>query len=229
MLKEAIALDNSGYDVYILNTITSSELQRQDLVLIKDHPNIKLHHAVDLSQEGFSSFFDRAIYKFARMLVRYLKIENAAALGYGVHKYEKKCRAINAGLYICHQELASYIGCRLLKKGAKTAFDFEDWYSADLLPGARKSRPVELLRKIEYTALKLGCFCTTTSNALAERLAQVYTCDPPEVIYNTFPYRADLIAQEKIFTGPLKLFWFSQTIGPGRGIEQFNLSEKGTL
>ncbi|MHB8206937.1 glycosyltransferase family protein [Mucilaginibacter sp.] len=221
VLKEAIALDNAGFKVYILNTISSRELQRQDLDLVKDHPNIRLQHAVDLTQKGFASFFDRAIYKLGCMLLLYLKLENALALGYGALKYAKKCRAINAGLYICHQELATYIGCKLMKAGYNVAFDFEDWYSADLLPEARKTRPINLLKNIEAKALKEALFCTTTSHALSLKLAQIYSCDQPEVIYNTFPRRANLLSKKKTFVAPLKLFWFSQTIGPGRGIEEF--------
>jgi glycosyltransferase involved in cell wall biosynthesis len=221
VLKEAVALSLNGYEVYILNAVSQANLRQQDLDLIKDYPSIHIQHISDLTRNDFQAFFDRAFYKLGCLLIQYLKIENPLALGYGTLSYLKKSKSINADLYICHQELATYIGTRLLKANYKVAFDLEDWYSADLLPAARHKRPVKLLQKVEATALNTGLFCTTTSGALANELARVYTCKKPEVIYNVFPFQAKLYGKEKKLSQPLKLFWFSQTIGPGRGIEEF--------
>lgn len=220
VLKEAVALGINGYEVYILNAVSRANLRQQDLDLIKDHPSIHIQHISDLTKNNFPAFFDRAFYKLGCLLIQYLKIENRLALGYGALRYLKKSKSIDADLYICHQELATYIGTRLIKANYKVAFDLEDWYSADLLPEDRRKRPVKLLRKIEATALNTGLFCTTTSGALAKELAKVYACKKPEVIYNVFP-QAKLYGKEKKLSQPLKLFWFSQTIGPGRGIEEF--------
>ncbi|WP_428328407.1 glycosyltransferase family protein [Mucilaginibacter sp.] len=221
VLKEAIALSENGYTVHILNSIFSKELQLMDLELIKDHPSIQLQSISDLTQKGWCSFTDRLVYKLGGLLVQYFKLESSLALGYGAHRYLKRCRAINADLYSCHQELATYLGTRLIEAGYKVAFDLEDWYSADLLPEARTKRPVNLLKKVESIALNTATFCVTTSQALAKKLADEYHCKQPAVIYNVFPLKEQLLQKEKSYLPPLKLFWFSQTIGPGRGIEEF--------
>lgn len=56
---------------------------------------------------------------------------------------------------------------------------------------------------------------------MANAMASKYKSKKPQVIYNAFPYQAQLQSIDKTYADPLKLFWFSQTIGPGRGIEEF--------
>jgi glycosyltransferase involved in cell wall biosynthesis len=221
VLKEATTLATAGYDVTILTNIISADLYRQDLLAISAFPAIKLQVISNLSVSNLHSFTDKFLSKIGRLLVHSFKIENSLALGYGAARYYNKAKAVKADLYICHQELATYIGTRLLNEGCKVAFDFEDWYSEDLLPEARAERPISLLRQLEAIALNKGAYCVTTSNALAKQLSQVYLCPQSKVIYNVFPSPGSVHNKIKGFSQPLKLFWFSQTIGPGRGIEQF--------
>jgi glycosyltransferase involved in cell wall biosynthesis len=220
VLKEAIALAGAGYVVKIITAIISSELYQQDLLLIKNHPNIQFSVVSDLSKSSLHSFADRLLNRFGRLLISKFKIENSLALGYGTNRYYHKAVAAKANLYICHQEFATVLGTKLLKAGKKVAFDFEDWYSEDMLPEARAQRPIGLLRNAESGALKNSVFSITTSHALANKLAATYSVKQPEAIYNVFP-STGIIAKPKAFSTPLKLFWFSQTIGPGRGLEQF--------
>jgi glycosyltransferase involved in cell wall biosynthesis len=219
VLKEAIALAGEGYEIKILTSIISTDLYNQDLTAIKLYTNISLQVISDLSRLTINSIVDKLFTKIGRLLTRNLKIETSLSLGYGATRYYNKAKVIMADLYICHQELATYIGTKLMNAGYKVAFDLEDWYAEDLLPDARAERPINLLRRAESEALNKGIFCVTTSNALAKKLSQVYSCPQPQVIYNVFP-SFDAMSQ-KDFSNPLKLFWFSQIIGEGRGLEQF--------
>ena len=220
MLKEARTLSRSGYEVHILNAVFSSELLRVDSELIREYPSIHVHRVSDLTRHNLRAFIDRFLFLAGRLIIKYLKIDTPLALGYAPYRYLKKAKTFGPDLYICHQELATFIGTRLLTAKRKVAFDFEDWYSRDLLPEARDQRPLSLLRRAEKFALKYGIFCTTTSLALAQRLAEAYTAPEPTVIYNVFPKEVTLEKKKKR-SEPLKLFWFSQTIGPGRGLEKF--------
>lgn len=222
VLKEAITLAGHGYHIHILNCIYSRPLFKQDLEAIKGY-DIRLSPVADLSDKNFRSLRDRALNRAGRLLTRFFGIDNAMALGYGSGRYLRKSLAIKADLYICHQELATFIGTRLIKAGARVAFDFEDWYSEDLLPEARQERPNRLLRDIEAFALASCAFAVTTSAVMAEKLAERYCCKPPAVIYNVFPKQPGSKDKDtiKTFCNSLRLLWFSQTIGPGRGIEEF--------
>ena len=219
VLKEAVTLSQEGYKVIILAAIYSDKLLQEDLELIKG-TDVSYEFYSDLRQSNPASFFARLARKVAVELQSKLKIESVASLGFSAGNLLNKCISHNADLYIMHQELPACIGNELIKKKRRVAFDIEDWYSEDLLPVARKQRPVNLLKKVESEALHKGIYCTTTSVALANKLAIVYSSKQPEVIYNVFPAQ-DHLQQEKDSTSPLKLFWFSQTIGPGRGLEKF--------
>jgi len=219
-LKEARTLSSNGYEVHILNAVFSLELLKIDSGLIDEYPLIRVHHVSDLTRLNLNAFIDRFLFMAGRLIVKYLKIDTPLALGYAPYRYLRKAKAFRPNLYICHQELATFIGTRLLSAERKVAFDFEDWYSADLLAEARRQRPISLLRRAENFALNYGTFCTTTSAALARRLAEVYTSPEPKVIYNAFPKQV-AIEKKKRLSKVLKLFWFSQTIGPGRGLEKF--------
>jgi glycosyltransferase involved in cell wall biosynthesis len=221
VLKEATTLALAGYEIQILTNAISTDLYRQDRQAIKPYPNINLRVISDFSKPTILVFTDKLLNKISKLANRYLKSETWLALGYGAGRYHKIAKNINADLYICHQELATYVGIKLIKDGFKVAFDFEDWYSEDLLPQARAERPLKLLRQVESRALNNGIFCTTTSNALAKKLAATYSCKLPDVIYNVFPTPGIDLNDQKDYSAPLNLFWFSQTIGEGRGLEQF--------
>ncbi|MGI8892810.1 MAG: glycosyltransferase, partial [Bacteroidia bacterium] len=61
----------------------------------------------------------------------------------------------------------------------------------------------------------------TTSEVLAEALSKENNSVKPVVIYNAFSKRDSRdIKLEKREKDHLSLYWFSQSIGPGRGIEQ---------
>lgn len=219
VVKEAISLAKANYNVIIITSIYSKKLFTEDLKLIEGF-NISIQIVSDLSQSNFKSLIDRIQKKLGTIVNQYLKIENPYTLGYGINRYMKLCVALAADLYICHQELATYIGTKLIKKGYKVAFDFEDWYAEDLLPKARQERPINLLKKTEAKALTSGLFCYTTSEALAHQLSENYKAKLPYVIYNVFP-KLHIEHKHITLNKKLKLFWFSQSIGPGRGLEEF--------
>ncbi len=221
VLKEATTLAVAGYEVSILLAIISRDLYNQDLVAVKPYPAIKLHILSDLSKKTIVSVTDKLVNKISKLVNSRFKIESWLSLGYGSVRYYRKARAIKADLYICHQELATFIGTKLINAGHKVAFDLEDWYSEDLLPTARAERPINLLRQTEAVALNKAVFCVTTSKVLATKLSQTYNCPRPTAVYNVFPQPPVNLSKPKVFSNPVKLFWFSQTIGAGRGLEQF--------
>jgi glycosyltransferase involved in cell wall biosynthesis len=219
VLKEAVTLSKEGYSITVLTAIYSEKLLQEDLLLLKG-TNITYEFYSDLRAPGIKSYMTRLVRRVAVELQLKLHIESALSLGFHIGTLLKKCSAYAAGLYIMHQELPTIIGTKLIKQGFKVAFDIEDWYSEDLLPIAQIRRPVKLLKKTEAEAVNNGVYCSTTSVALAYQLSSVYSSKEPEVIYNVFPARPDLTANKTIGS-PVKLFWFSQTIGPGRGLEEF--------
>lgn len=218
VLKEAILL-SASYKVIVLTAIHSHKLYQEDLVLIKGE-NIDYQFYADLRSRNLTALYDKVVLKLFSKLQRFLGFESRYTLGYGGQRLKEKCRRAKASLYIMHQELPTVIGCELLRENYNVAFDFEDWYSQDLLPESRRWRPLKLLQDSEAYALRNASFVITTSSTLAEKLSAFYSCPMPGVIYNVFPTTESNLSSES-FKMPVRLFWFSQTVGKGRGIEEF--------
>jgi hypothetical protein len=225
VVKEANALAAARFEVTILTTFTRADLLEEDLNLI-DTSQIKLKGIINMIPGQASSLYrlkQRLFRKFAGDAVGILGWENIFTLGYSYGANLKAAIRENADLYTCHQEMSTVIGCKLIKRGFKVAFDFEDWYSHDLLPEANKNRPIKLLERYEKFALLNSVLNYTTSKSMASGLAAFAGVEPPKVLHNVFP-----LAERDLLDGKHKdrsdfsrpsMHWYSQTIGPGRGLE----------
>ncbi|PYR35698.1 MAG: hypothetical protein DMF93_21270 [Acidobacteria bacterium] len=98
------------------------------------------------------------------------------------------------------------------------AVDLEDLHSAET-SGPDAPLVDALAERIERTVLAGAAFATTSSEQIAAAYEAKYGV-APAVIHNTFPLprRAPEFMREA--ASPLRVYWFSQTIGPGRGLEQ---------
>lgn len=155
--------------------------------------------------------------------MKHLKIETVSSLGYGFKYYLHILQKENADLYIGHTEMSMALAKALIEGGRKVAFDFEDWHSKDLLIKDRAYRPIRLLEQLESYLLKNSFFCYTTSGVMAEAMSKYYNLPRPNIIYNSFlaadRKNIDGRAQDVIHNTTPSLYWFSQVIGPGRGLE----------
>jgi glycosyltransferase involved in cell wall biosynthesis len=129
-----------------------------------------------------------------------------------------------ADLYIGHYPAGLHAaGEAALRHGAKLAFDAEDLHIGEFGPeqsaeAALRHPRARRIHRIEREWLPQCAYATASSAGIAEALAQVYSVPKPVVVYNTF---APSIApfKERADDGVLRLAWFSQRIGPGRGLE----------
>jgi len=224
VVKEANTLVKAGYDVTILTTFTYADLLEEDFKLIDKR--VKLKGVINMipGQAGkWYHFKERLRKRIAGEIIARFGIENVYTLGYDYDRNLKAAINENADLYTCHQEISTVIGCKLMQRGHKVAFDFEDWYSHDLLPEANRTRPIRLLEKYEKMALNKGAFCYTTSDSLAVALAEFAVSPLPKVLHNVFPLaERDLMDGKYLDRSDLSMpsiHWYSQTIGPGRGLE----------
>jgi glycosyltransferase involved in cell wall biosynthesis len=98
------------------------------------------------------------------------------------------------------------------------AIDFEDFHRAET-SGPDAPFIDALAARVEESVADGAAFVTTSSEAIAAAYERACGIDAA-VIHNTFP----LPTRSPDFSRPqpavLRMFWFSQTIGPGRGLEQ---------
>lgn len=215
--KEATCLATQGYQVSILTAIYADELLKEDEQLLAGF-SINYHFYSDQRKLTLRTLLDKSLKKIFTLLQVKFGLSSVYSLGYAPGRLKIKCKREAADLYIMHQEMPLVVGCKLLNEGLKVGFDLEDFYSEDLLPAARRQRPVKLLSKAESFALNKGAFTLTTSTSLSAYLTKKYGGKNPYVIRNVFPLPANKLMSNAAGKA-LKLYWFSQTIGPGRGLD----------
>ncbi|HEX8149721.1 MAG TPA: hypothetical protein VF591_21255 [Pyrinomonadaceae bacterium] len=105
------------------------------------------------------------------------------------------------------------------RAGVPYAIDLEDFHSAEQDDTPQSRLAHALTERIENAVLPGAAFLTAGSEAIAEAYVSKYGVHPVP-INNTFPLPSTIpdttLNRDK---AGLKLYWFSQTIGPRRGLE----------
>lgn len=225
-LKEAKSLAREGYRVSLLGAWTSTELKRRDEALLTglafDYIPV-VDTTVSTARARFLRLARRALGKAATAVHRALGIESRILLGQSAGGLLRSARRTKTDLFIAHSEAGLWVGGALGDRGGRVAVDFEDWFSEDLLPEARRARPAQLLRRLERDLLESAAYTSCPSKAMSRALAAEHTCLPPTVIYNAFPWKDredldDSMKDRRMHQLP-SIHWYSQTLGAGRGLE----------
>ncbi len=104
------------------------------------------------------------------------------------------------------------------RAGVPYALDLEDFHSAEQGESAAARLAHGLAERIEQDVLRDAVFLTAGSDAIAAAYAEKYGLRPVP-IHNTFPLPPSPPALTPSRSDGLRLYWFSQTIGPRRGLE----------
>lgn len=222
-MKEADALAAAGYDVTVAGVWFDEEKVRRDQDLLSNR-SWSFHPVLDFRPDhGWARLCERLKGRVAREAYCRTGLVSPPLFGYGVSEHLKFSRKFNADLTIVHSEAGLWVGERLLHLGRRVGVDFEDWFSEDLLPTDQRTRPVKRLKILERKLLRQAAYRVTTSAALADALAADAQAAAPAVIRNVFPWgdRQYLDGQlrDRADRRRVSLHWFSQTLGPGRGLE----------
>ena len=129
---------------------------------------------------------------------------------------------VRADLYIAHNLAAlpaAYRASRL--HGAKLGFDAEDFHAGEMSDGAESDFDRHLVERIEGHYLPACSYLTAASGGIARAYAARYGLLEPTTILNVFPLaQAPSAPTPRGFSTPSpSVYWFSQTIGPDRGLE----------
>lgn len=130
--------------------------------------------------------------------------------------------AVRAHLYIAHYPPAlPAAAMTALCHGAAYSFDAEDFHLGDFPEEPRYQPQRRLLRALEARWLPGCAFLTAASPGIAEAYANTYGLPVPAVVRNLFPLSQAPPAPTTYGTALPRpsLYWFSQTIGPDRGLE----------
>ena len=226
VVKEADAIAELGHEVIVLAAIHRAEDLPRINAMVQGR---KWQHVpvVDLTDTRLTSRLRgtwlRATARLWRLAGQRFGYEHPMQLGYEAGSLLHKARQLDADIYSLHLEKALWVGMKLHDDGRAVRIDMEDWYTDDGLPTDKAKRPLKMMRRAESDLLNHAVHATTTSHALADALVDAYGCPKPAIIHNSFPSEDRLaldgrIVDRKDTTIP-SITWFSQTIGPGRGLE----------
>jgi glycosyltransferase involved in cell wall biosynthesis len=226
VMKAATTLARSGYDVHVLGAWLEADLKARDQAMLVQAP-FRFEPVFDATLPGLHHAamhaLRRARRKSANTVYALTRWQSRDQLGYGIDRLLARARALTADLYIAHSEPALYVAWRLMQDGRRAGVDMEDWFSEDLLPESRRRRPLRLLRFLERELLVRGVYASCPSRVLSAALAKEYGGKPPIVLYNAFPWTdrnaIDGRCKDRRNTAIASICWYSQTLGPGRGIE----------
>lgn len=230
LVKEADALSLAGYEVTVLYTYWNDWGTKFDIPLLrlKKWKAIRVGGAPE--QKPLVYFFSRIIHKLAITGAKKAGLKYFAEYAIARNSYwlMKATLAHHADLYIAHNLGALPAVVKTAKRrGKPCGFDAEDFHRNEV---SNDSHNFDVLLKacIEDKYIPQTNYLTASSPQIAEAYRKLFPTKEPAVILNVFNKYPDI---HKINTRPgslLKLFWFSQTIGTNRGIEDV-LKALGTI
>jgi glycosyltransferase involved in cell wall biosynthesis len=229
VVREADALSQAGYRVRVVFSQGAIERERRhDALLLQDKPWRWAAVGWSRRRPDERLIFWRSTlrYKFAQRLPRVFwhfwgLVECAERRIYP--ELALMAAAEPAELFIGHYPVglaaAAYAAAAW---GAKLGYDAEDLHTEEQPETRAGQLQTQRIDFIERKYYQRCAHLTAVSPGIADALVKRYGPPKPLVMHNVFPWadRAHLDGQIKDRQGPeLSLYWFSQTIGFDRGIE----------
>jgi glycosyltransferase involved in cell wall biosynthesis len=224
VVKEADALVEAGYSVTVLYCFWINWAQEADKTILSNAKWQYLQVGGTPNNGVFSYYLTKIEFKIYSLLQKYIGNK------YGIaEKAQARCissllkaaKSIKADWYIGHNLGALSVVVKAAQyNNAKAGFDFEDYHR-----GESKSATSNQTKRAIYL-----------ENKYVSSLAYISTASPliTDQIKSDFPkYSKSVITVNNVFAkkdqphfveksmadNTLQLFWFSQTVGTGRGIE----------
>ncbi|HTE02433.1 MAG TPA: glycosyltransferase [Mucilaginibacter sp.] len=221
LIKEADTLASKGHEVTVLYAYWNDWGTKFDQELIPSKKWKAVCVDGDPHKKKITYFFSRLIHKSAKLTNRktrgkYLAELAIARSGYYLIKAAKK---YPADIYIGHNLGALAATVKAAKVNKKPCgFDLEDLHRYEVSDD--KNHPDVVLKSIlENRYITQTNYLTASSPLIAEAYQQLFPDKHPVVLLNVFPNNFNIQQPEINSDGPIRLFWFSQTIGLNRGIQ----------
>lgn len=222
VVKEAQALQEAGYNVTVIATRLLDRVEPRDRSLLEvvrwDIARIDLRAPWSWRLRRGVQVAFRAGYAATGWAP--LADRGFSAITGAIRKVALRTPA---DLYIAHYPAAlPAVAAAADKYGTRIAYDAEDFHLGDWPDVPEYEPDRSLVRAIEGRYLPRCAYVSAASDGIADAYAASYDVAQPTVILNVFP-RAQAPAMVPTSAGSTtpgpSLYWFSQTIGPDRGLE----------
>lgn len=224
LVKEADALQAAGYQVHVVAGRYYPALDPQDREI---HTTASWSHTVVDSTMGAGFVIAKMRRALTRRVLRAGAKPTLSRASWAHHaavaSLAAAAVAVKADLYIGHCLAGLAAAASAARKTrARYGFDAEDFHSAETETVERDPHERAIVTEIER-ALLPGCTCiTAASTEIARAYHETYRLSViPTTLLNVFPSSHAPVAPHAGTPAgqAARLYWFSQTIGPGRGLE----------
>ena len=227
LVKEADALVEAGYDVQVVACKYQKWADEADVAFEDRDWSVRwLHYGPMASRPR--DFWQRLRRRGSEELVGLVGPQpglTERAFHYAIPELTRLAEQIPADLYIAHNLAALLPATRAARRhDAKLGFDAEDFHRGELPETPENALDRAITADLEARYIPRCDYVTAASDGIAEAYAETLSIERPTTILNVFPWserqhdvpEADL--QEEVPAGTRSVYWFSQTIGPDRGL-----------
>jgi hypothetical protein len=224
MLKSADALAAAGYDVRMVATRHepwATETDR-DVRSRRSFPVEVINYRRD--EKPLTYYQTGARYRAARAAAAAVGVERAplpvVARAFGrVHAEIVQAIAAEPSdlIYGGTTGALAAIAEAARRRSTSYGLDLEDLHSGET-SGPDAALANALASRVEHAVISRAAFITTSSEAIGAVYRDQFGVSPV-VVHNTFPLPSREPDFSRADPDTLRLYWFSQTIGPGRGLE----------
>jgi glycosyltransferase involved in cell wall biosynthesis len=226
VVKEADALCAAGHEVRVVAVDALADNGERDLAVMAGRAWAL--ERINLRRGDGIGFFHRATGAAWRVVARQAGLADRWVSRY-MGLFIRAVVARPADLVIGHTLAGLPVAVLAAERlGARAGFDIEDFHSGELPAGPRYDAERAIVTDVERRYLPRCARVTASSRGIADAIASRYGIARPHVVLNTFP-RAERAPSTSASASsasassgsgrPLSLYWYSQVIGPGRGIE----------
>ena len=221
LVKEADCLTANGYRVTVLYCYWNNWATRADAAMMQGRKWKIVRVGGHPLESPLTYLLTKVIQKLS-LNISEIMIQNSLkiyALSRATFPLARAAKQMHADLYLAHNLAALPAAIKAAKKHkAPAGFDAEDYHREETHSCASSlSSNLKVMLEDKYIP-QLEYF-TTSSTTIADLYKSHYQYQPL-VLRNVLPLEPQPLRKD-LPHGPktLKLFWFSQTIGPDRGIE----------
>ncbi len=220
LVKEADALADAGYDVHVVAAYSGDWAVDADRALARSRQWSQTFVDWRLASAPWVFWASRLRHRAAQLTAPWVNAPTAADAAVSRVSSELGRAAMRclADLYIAHNLGALPAAWRAARRhGARLGFDAEDFHSGQRARGDRMRAVIE---RVERRYLPECDYVTGSSPGIADAYRESCDVAAPQVVLNVFPRLLRPSAPPpRSLSAPVTLYRFSQTIGPGRGLE----------
>lgn len=215
LLKEAWALAGQGYRVTVVYCYTKRWAFEADREILTQAPFKAILVGGTPHQNPLCWYFGR----FRRKVCSWFPLLPPCRRRMHAQAYDEMLAAavrLDAELYIAHNPGALAVAATAAKKRqAPFAFDAEDFHRGESIIAGRNRN----IKSLEDRYLPKASYISAASTLIAHEYAQLFPEKKVVAINNVFCRATQPAFRTHDSTDALKLFWFSQTVGRDRGIQ----------